>query len=220
MRAAQKQLPASKFLKAWTADEDRQLIETLVKLGKVSWKEIACRMGSRASYQCRDRWHKVLKRQEGVRKQHPELVASYRRNPVPKTVDVPVAEAEPPGTPDCDLFAIEFPPLPLDDLRFSFEELHALGALPHRHLPIPPPVAPPISPTLQIRVVPKPKFLRARRRNVSVTLLPFDTDFRAVNRLVNRPQKILPRPPPLLAMPVVRSRPTPLRCNPLLNTYG
>lgn len=138
----------------WTEDEDKRLIDTLVKLGNVPWKTVAKSVKGRTSNQCRDRFHKSIKKAARYRNMIPDCVLVYRRNT--RGVPVPVEEFDgfaeyeedsqrdvPDATVDhafgTDAFTIDMPidaELSIDD-KFSFEEICELGAMPHLTQPVP-----------------------------------------------------------------------------------
>ena len=153
---------------AWTEDDDRLLIETLVKVGKVPWKNVAMCMRGRAASQCRDRFHKHIKKAAKYRNLIPQHVLDYRRHlsAIPATDDELDAKAVEEAFSDAlaeDLFSIELP----EDLcagsgdKFSFEEIYELGAMPHLAQPVPLTVLSPRSlealPKCQASPVLKPK---------------------------------------------------------------
>ena len=140
-------VPASKYLgmvqaadkaDAWDETEDITLITTLVKIGNKPWKEIAAGMKTgRTGSQVRDRFHKTIKKSAKYKGMLPESALKHRRNPGP-VVAVPPS---PTTMTEADLLAVEVP-IDFDDDygsqdRFSFEDIWAMGAMPHLAQPVP-----------------------------------------------------------------------------------
>lgn len=109
-------------------------MEALVAIGTIpAWKTVARYVPTRTGVQCRDRYNKVIKKA-------PHWKAALKKVSLKHRVDrgephvahvAPVVEAVLP-------LRIEVPP-PCEETTdaFSFESMHALGALPHLAQPVP-----------------------------------------------------------------------------------
>lgn len=106
-------------------------MEALVAIGTVpAWKTVARYVPTRTGVQCRDRYNKVIKKA-------PHWQVALKKVALKHPVDrdeqhvAPVVEAVLP-------LRIEVPP-PCEETTdaFSFESMHALGALPHLAQPVP-----------------------------------------------------------------------------------
>jgi len=135
---------------AWTEQEDRTLVDALVKHLDGPWRRVAKHLPNRDVSQCRERYHRVLKNSPKYADLIPQQVRDYRRNAQTRKDVKP-----PPIQTEEDLFAastaeLEFGGITAEDLvqaacetldetqdRFSFEEIHELGAMPHLTQPVP-----------------------------------------------------------------------------------
>jgi len=156
---------------AWTEDEDRLLIASLAKLGNVHWKSIATGVPGRTGSECRDRFHKTIKKSAKYRDIIPDSVLNGRRRPVPVSVPTPPVDAT---IEDADLLALDLP-LDFDDSAvdtFSFEGMLQLGALPHLAQPVPLSIPSPSSlaalPQFQVQAPAPP----GRKPGLTISMVP------------------------------------------------
>ena len=65
---------------AWTEEEDRTLVDALVKHLDGPWRRVAKHLPNRDVSQCRERYHRVLKNSPKYAELIPQQVRDYRRN--------------------------------------------------------------------------------------------------------------------------------------------
>lgn len=125
--------PSATANNGWSGAEDKRLVAVIAAMGAIpSWKAVAVHVKGRTHLQCRDRYHKTVKR-------------SPLWKPLLKDITLPrqggwrgpPKATEPHSEPDSGLF-IELPPQCEETTdAYSFECMHALGALPHLAQPVP-----------------------------------------------------------------------------------
>lgn len=125
-----RRLPPSTTASArWSPSEDSQLVEALVAIGTVpAWKTVARYVTTRTSVQCRDRYNKVIKKA-------PHWQVALKK--LDQHVDHDAPQVAPVVEAVLPLHVTVPPPCEETTDAFSFESMHALGALPHLSQPVP-----------------------------------------------------------------------------------
>lgn len=129
--AARRLPPSTTASSRWSPSEDAQLVEAIVAFGTVpAWKTVARYVPTRTEVQCRDRYNKVVKNAPHWQAALQYVVPNRLSNRNELQV-APVVEGVLP-------LRIQVPP-PCEETTsaFSFESMHALGALPHLAQPVP-----------------------------------------------------------------------------------
>jgi hypothetical protein len=125
--------PSATATNSWSGDEDKCLVDVIGVMGAIpSWKAVAEHVKGRTHLQCRDRYHKTIKR-------------SPLWKPLLKDITLPrqggwrgPPKATEPFSEPCSVLSIELPPQCEETTdAYSFECMHALGALPHLAQPVP-----------------------------------------------------------------------------------
>lgn len=126
----------------WTNEEDEALVNVMKDLGTISsWNAVGEQMRARDGRQCRDRYHKVIKRSATWKRAITQIKlprhGGFRRNDekeehsLQELGDLPLDEM----VHDLLVAIPEAAQQSYD--TFSFEHMYALGALPHLSQPVP-----------------------------------------------------------------------------------